>query len=593
MDLLSGYKEAEMRNLIGSVRSSKGSLILLAIILALVFPSAAAAQLPCYNIHVDGDDIYCSNWQPNAVLRLRIDPGDFMASILTNEMGFGIFVDVYDIRGGQTVTITDNVSSVTYTVATIVIDKVDTCNDTISGTADPGILYITPWLDNRVPQLSTIVDSTGHWFVDFKTVGFDLLSGDQANAEQRTNVYPIYCSSRYRWTAGDCVGSAGQIVSYAGDVTVNGVGVRDLATLNLQPFDRLRTLADGYVDMAFGDSSAHLSSNSEVRIGPGTGPAVTTLDELYGVLKARVRDSSDEYMEVRTPVCIAGVRGTEMLVAASESETRITMLEHDADISTPDGLQSTVLHELESVIVTPAGIGVPFPISPNDIENSWERIVIAVASPVNLYVMDPLGRHIGCGTDGIIVNEIPGAVYSGPFTVPEYIEIPMPVRGGYGIDLISVGIGEYHLTIAGIGLGAEAFFNEFTGIVEPNQIIAFEQNLGLSDVPSTVKIDIKPGTFPNDINLKSRGVIAVAVLTDGNLDAQTVDRATIRFGATGTEAVPVHHAVEDVDGDGDLDVILHFKLRESGLLPGVTSAYLRGFASGREFEGYDSVRIIN
>jgi len=564
----------------------------LAVILALVFPSTAAAQLPCYNIHVIGDDIYCSNWLPNAVLTLRIDPGGFTTAILTNDQGFGIFVDVYDIRGGQTVTISDNASSVTYTVATIVIDKVDTCNDTISGTADPGILYIIPWLDDRVPRLSTVVDSTGHWFVDFKTVGFDLLSGDQGSALQRTNVYPIYCSSSYSWTAGDCVGSAGRIVSYAGGVTVNGIGVQDLATLDLQPFDRLRTLADGHLDMAFGDSSAHLGSNSEVRIGPATGPGVTTLDELYGVLKAKVRDLSDEYTEVRTPVCIAGVRGTEMLVEASEGETRITMLEHDADISTPDGLQSIVLHELESVRVTPAGIGVPVPVSPNDIENSWERMVISVASPVDLYVRDPLGRHIGCGADGIIVNEIPGAVYSGPFAVPEYIEIPKPVRGDYGIDLIGVGIGEYHLTIAGMGLGDEAFFNEFTGIVEPDQIIAFGQDFGLSDAPTAVQIDIKPGTFPNDINLRSRGVIPIAVLTDGNFDAQTVDRATIRFGATGTEARPIKHAAEDVDGDGDLDLILHFDTRESSLVPGLTSAHLRGFASGKEFEGYDSVRII-
>ena len=43
----------------------------------------------------------------------------------------------------------------------------------------------------------------------------------------------------------------------------------------------------------------------------------------------------------------------------------------------------------------------------------------------------------------------------------------------------------------------------------------------------TVAIDIKPGSFPNSINPKSRGVIPVAILTTDSFDATTVDSTTV------------------------------------------------------------------
>ncbi len=108
-----------------------------------------------------------------------------------------------------------------------------------------------------------------------------------------------------------------------------------------------------------------------------------------------------------------------------------------------------------------------------------------------------------------------------------------------------------------------------------------------------VDIDIKPGSFPNSINPKSKGVIPVAILTTGTFDATTVDSTTVLFGKTGTEAVPVHSALEDVDGDGDTDMILHFKTQGTGILCGDTSASLTGETfGGQMIEGSDSIRTV-
>jgi hypothetical protein len=108
-----------------------------------------------------------------------------------------------------------------------------------------------------------------------------------------------------------------------------------------------------------------------------------------------------------------------------------------------------------------------------------------------------------------------------------------------------------------------------------------------------VSIDIKPGSFPNSINPRSRGVIPVAILTTATFDATTVDPTTVFFGKTGTEAAPVHFAFEDVDQDGDTDMILHFNTQDTGIQCGDTSASLTGETfSGQALEGSDSIKTV-
>ena len=102
-------------------------------------------------------------------------------------------------------------------------------------------------------------------------------------------------------------------------------------------------------------------------------------------------------------------------------------------------------------------------------------------------------------------------------------------------------------------------------------------------------IDIKPGSYPNSINLASRGMIAVAVLTTDSFDATTVDPVTVTF----ADAIPVRWSTEDVDGDGDLDLVFQFKTQELNLDENSTEGYLVGNTDSSEFFwGVDSVNIV-
>jgi hypothetical protein len=107
------------------------------------------------------------------------------------------------------------------------------------------------------------------------------------------------------------------------------------------------------------------------------------------------------------------------------------------------------------------------------------------------------------------------------------------------------------------------------------------------------RIDIKPGDSPNSINPRSRGVIPVVLLSTDTFDAMIADPATIRFGATGTEAAPVLFALDDINGDGKKDLILHFRTQDTGIVCGATSACLSGETfGGQAIIGSDSIKTV-
>lgn len=108
-----------------------------------------------------------------------------------------------------------------------------------------------------------------------------------------------------------------------------------------------------------------------------------------------------------------------------------------------------------------------------------------------------------------------------------------------------------------------------------------------------VDVDVKPGSLINSVNPNSRGVIPVAILTTSTFDASTVDWTLVSFGVTGMETAPVHAAYEDVDADGDVDLILHFKTRDTDVGCGVSKVFLRGSTvSGQLIGGRDEVVTV-
>jgi hypothetical protein len=128
-------------------------------------------------------------------------------------------------------------------------------------------------------------------------------------------------------------------------------------------------------------------------------------------------------------------------------------------------------------------------------------------------------------------------------------------------------------------------------------------------VPVSIAIDIKPQSCPNPLNVKSQGLLPVAILGTVDLDVEDIDIATLAISVV----TPVKSAFEDVatptgfepcdclalSGDGTDDLVLKFKIQEivDILPPAVQNGDLIPLTitgellDGTVFEGIDCILI--
>jgi hypothetical protein len=120
-----------------------------------------------------------------------------------------------------------------------------------------------------------------------------------------------------------------------------------------------------------------------------------------------------------------------------------------------------------------------------------------------------------------------------------------------------------------------------------------------------VGVDIKPGSYPNSINMGSHGVVPVAFLTDSAFDASTIDALTVQLRGEdpadglvklrGKKNVVPMAEFEDVDGDGDLDLVVHLDAETlaDALDEFDTNCELGAMTyDGYVVSGVDSIRIV-
>jgi hypothetical protein len=139
-------------------------------------------------------------------------------------------------------------------------------------------------------------------------------------------------------------------------------------------------------------------------------------------------------------------------------------------------------------------------------------------------------------------------------------------------------------------VGADGLSATFTGIRSLSTVVGF--------IPEAINVgvDIKPGDSPNTINLKSRGVLPVAILSTSKFDASNIAPETVllagaspRLKGNGQPAV----SFEDVNGDGLLDLILQFDTQSLEITSSDTQASLTGRTKdGLRIVGHDEIKIV-
>jgi hypothetical protein len=120
----------------------------------------------------------------------------------------------------------------------------------------------------------------------------------------------------------------------------------------------------------------------------------------------------------------------------------------------------------------------------------------------------------------------------------------------------------------------------------------------ISDAPPVIEvaIDIKPGSFPNSINLGSNGTVPVAIFSDTAFDATTVDPSTITLASAPVKLKgngTLMSSFQDVNNDGIMDLVVHVSTRALQLTNIDTEAQVAGQTfDGTAMTGSDSVRVV-
>ena len=122
-------------------------------------------------------------------------------------------------------------------------------------------------------------------------------------------------------------------------------------------------------------------------------------------------------------------------------------------------------------------------------------------------------------------------------------------------------------------------------------------NIHLRAPGITVEIDIKPGSDLNPINPGSNGLIPVAILTTDDFNAADVNSATVTLAgakvAVRGKAEKLMARLEDVDGDGDLDLLVQVETQSDGALWESGTVTLTGKTyDGQDIKGTDEVIIV-
>jgi hypothetical protein len=113
----------------------------------------------------------------------------------------------------------------------------------------------------------------------------------------------------------------------------------------------------------------------------------------------------------------------------------------------------------------------------SDADYSWDvkayaetMLSVRAESPTNILVTAPNGLRVGYDAETeTVVNEIPGATYSGPDTQPQEIFIPNPLLGNYTVQAFGTGTGSYTITLESTANGSIVDSISWEGIALPDQ----------------------------------------------------------------------------------------------------------------------------
>jgi len=229
------------------------------------------------------------------------------------------------------------------------------------------------------------------------------------------------------------------------------------------------------------------------------------------------------------------------------------------------------------------------------IDDDWLDVYGTVNLYAGAYVDGGLYAHPG-STVNIYAGAIGDGLYFGITVSPDEPNAVVTVYGtDFAVDGVTLDPIPDQVTFTG---GSGTLSVTYDDGTSADLLFYSDIPIYLAAPAIAVDIDIKPGSYPNSINLGSNGVIPVAILSTADFDATTVLPETVSLAGSGVAVRGKGNKLlaheEDVNGDGLTDLVV--KVETENLDPGTFQdglATLTGQTSdGVQFEGSDEISIV-
>jgi hypothetical protein len=167
-------------------------------------------------------------------------------------------------------------------------------------------------------------------------------------------------------------------------------------------------------------------------------------------------------------------------------------------------------------------------------------------------------------------------------------QVPIAPKQFYTPSLGNVALTQWGVNSSNSSTGWYA-----TNVVHFDDVKLYERNTTIE-----VQVDVRPGTYPNPINRRSRGLLPVAIFSEEGFDATRINPSTVtvagaRIASRGQAGECMAHD-EDVNGDGLPDLVvqvqtqmLDFEALKDGLARAAGET-----CDGVQFEGSDEVILV-
>lgn len=218
---------------------------------------------------------------------------------------------------------------------------------------------------------------------------------------------------------------------------------------------------------------------------------------------------------------------------------------------------------------------------------------------------DVFGGAMGAWFSGVPLNSdsvIPDNVWTHIAATYDGATVKYYVDGSFLTEKAS-SVGLIPDLTADLYIGASPFGapEDFSGLMDEariyNRVLSEAEIFELFDKSITeISIDIKPRDRRNVVNLRAKGKIRVAILSDSNPDSpfdplSQVNVPTVEFGPDGARTS--RYKVKDINRDGLGDLVLRFRLSETGIVCGDREATLIGETfDGQSFTGTDFIKTV-